>query len=147
MIRFCLTRILQPNIRMISSLPRSFSEVLYTKDHETLRINDLRVKVGISDYAKKSLGEIIFIEPEVEMEETVEENDTVFSIESVKATSEIYSPGDGVVTSINEELTENVELLQEITEEDLWLFEVQLEELTMENYMNKQQYQEYCDAE
>jgi len=147
MIRTCLLRVIQPNFRMISTSTKKLSELFYTKDHETLRINDLQVKVGISNYAKKSLGEIIFIEPEVELEETVEEKDTVFSIESVKATSELYSPGDGVITSINEELTENVELLQEITEEDLWLFEVQLEELDMENYMNKQQYQEYCDAE
>ena len=128
MIRSCLLRVIQPNVRMISSSTKKLSEIFYTKDHETLRVNDFQVKVGISDYAKKSLGEIIFIEPEVEIEETVEENDTVFSIESVKATSEIYSPGEGVITSINEELTENVELIQNITEEDLWLFEVQLEE-------------------
>ena len=147
MIRTCLLRVIQPNVRMISTSSKKLSELLYTKDHETLHVNELQVKVGISDYAKKSLGEIIFIEPEVELEETVEEKDTVFSIESVKATSEIYSPGDGVITGINEELTENVELIQNITEEDLWLFEVQLEELDMENYMNKQQYQEYCDAE
>lgn len=147
MIRTCLLRVFQSNVRMISTSSKKLSELFYTKCHETLRVNDLQVKVGISDYAKKSLGEIIFIEPEVELEEIVEEKDTVFSIESVKATSEIYSPGDGVITGINEELTENIELIQNITEEDLWLFEVLLEELDMENYMNKQHYQEYCDAE
>jgi glycine cleavage system H protein len=102
------------------------ANLLYSKEHEwVLQLGDNKVRIGISDYAQKQLGDIVFVEnPAVDDEVTAEE--TMGTIESVKAVSELYSPVSGKVVTINEELEDSPELINEHPFEAGWLIEVEL---------------------
>jgi glycine cleavage system H protein len=83
-------------------------DLKYTKDHEWVRVSGSQARVGITDYAQKQLGDIVYLElPEVGR--TVNKGDVFGTIESVKAVSELYAPVSGEVTEVNSALTEKPE--------------------------------------
>ncbi len=85
-------------------------DLKYTKDHEWIKEEDGFTFIGITDYAQDSLGDIVFVEmPDIG--DTFEEGDSLAVIESVKAVSDVYSPGSGTVDSVNEILEDSPELL------------------------------------
>jgi glycine cleavage system H protein len=80
----------------------------YTKDHEWIRLDGASARVGITDYAQKQLGDVVFIDlPEVGRR--VKKGEAFGSIESVKAVSELYSPMSGEVTEVNAALADKPE--------------------------------------
>jgi glycine cleavage system H protein len=84
------------------------ADLKYTKDHEWVRLSGGDARVGITDYAQKQLGDIVYLElPEVGR--TVNKGDVFGTIESVKAVSELYAPVSGEVTDVNTALTEKPE--------------------------------------
>jgi glycine cleavage system H protein len=84
------------------------SDLKYTKDHEWVRVSGSQAHVGITDYAQKQLGDVVYLElPEVGR--TVKKGDVFGTIESVKAVSELYAPVSGEVTEVNTALTEKPE--------------------------------------
>ena len=85
-------------------MTKVISSLRYSKEHEWVQqLEGNRVRIGISDYAQKALGDIVFVEnPAMDDEVTV--NESMGTIESVKAVSELYSPVSGTVVSVNEEL-------------------------------------------
>ena len=101
------------------------SNLLYSKDHEwVLSLEGNRVRIGISDYAQNSLGDIVFVENPEEGDD-VTANETMGSIESVKAVSDLVSPVSGSVVLVNEELEDSPESINEKPYE-AWLIEVEL---------------------
>jgi glycine cleavage system H protein len=76
----------------------------YTKEHEWIEVEGTTAKIGITDYAQNSLGDIVFVElPKVG---SSLEKDKVFgSVESVKSVSDLFAPASVKVTAVNEELT------------------------------------------
>jgi glycine cleavage system H protein len=83
-------------------------DLKYTKDHEWVRLNGSNAKVGITDYAQKQLGDIVYLElPEVGR--TFSKGDVFGTIESVKAVSELYCPVGGEVTEVNGALAQTPE--------------------------------------
>ena len=75
----------------------------YTKEHEWIELSGNEGKVGITDYAQNSLGDIVFVDlPKVGS--SVEKGKVFGSVESVKAVSDLYSPVTGTVVEVNEEL-------------------------------------------
>lgn len=84
------------------------SDLKYTKDHEWVRLSDGQAQVGITDYAQKQLGDVVYLElPEVGR--TFKRGEVFGTIESVKAVSELYSPLSGEVVEVNTRLTEKPE--------------------------------------
>ncbi len=80
------------------------SDLKYTKDHEWVRLAGSEARVGITDYAQKQLGDVVYLElPDVGR--TVKKGDVFGTIESVKAVSELYAPVSGEVTEVNTALT------------------------------------------
>ena len=80
----------------------------FTKDHEWLAVEGDRGRVGITDYAQKQLGDVVYLElPEVGR--TFSKGDVFGTIESVKAVSELYCPIGGEVTEVNSKLAEKPE--------------------------------------
>jgi glycine cleavage system H protein len=76
----------------------------YTREHEWIEVDGNQGKVGITDYAQNSLGDIVFVDlPKVGS--LVEKGKVFGSVESVKAVSDLYSPVSGTVKAVNEELT------------------------------------------
>ena len=80
------------------------SELKYTQDHEWIRFDGSEARVGITEYAQKQLGDVVYLElPDVGR--TVKKGEVFGTIESVKAVSELYAPVSGEVTEVNTELT------------------------------------------
>lgn len=82
--------------------------LLYTKNHEWVRVEGEEAYIGISDYAQHAMGDIVYVEaPEVDDEIEAEEGLGV--VESVKAASDIYAPISGTIIEVNEDLEDSPE--------------------------------------
>ena len=87
-------------------------ELKYTKEHEWARVEDGTVRVGITDFAQKELGDIVYVElPEVGRE--VKQGEAFITVESVKAASDVYAPVSGKVLEVNRELEQHPEYVNE----------------------------------
>src|SRR5487761_1716245 len=96
----------------------------YTKEHEWIELSGSEGKVGITDYAQQSLGDIVFVD--LPKTGSVVEAGKVFgSVESVKAVSDLYSPVSGMVTAVNEDLHAAPEKIN-TGAHDAWIIKVQL---------------------
>jgi glycine cleavage system H protein len=85
-------------------------DLRYSSDHEWIRVEDGRVRVGITDYAQDALGDVVYVQvPEVGA--TVDAGATLGEIESTKSVSEVYAPVAGVVVEVNGDLEASPELL------------------------------------
>ncbi|MCM2316173.1 MAG: glycine cleavage system protein GcvH [Thermoanaerobaculia bacterium] len=119
----------------------------YAKSHEYVHVEGGIATVGISDYAQKELGDVVFVElPQVGSQ--VEANEEFGNIESVKAASELFSPVTGEVVEINEELASRPELVNTDPYGDGWMLRVKLtspEELDV--LMTAEEYEEYVEKE
>jgi len=84
------------------------SDCKYTKDHEWIRVAGDAGRVGITDYAQKQLGDVVYLDlPQVGR--ALKVGESFGTVESVKAVSELYSPVSGVVKAVNSALTEKPE--------------------------------------
>src|SRR5689334_2041382 len=84
----------------------------YTKEHEWISVEDNSAKIGITDYAQQSLGDIVFVDlPKVGSE--LAAGKTLGSVESVKAVSDLYAPASGTVTEVNDALTASPEKINQ----------------------------------
>ena len=100
------------------------SDRRYTKDHEWITVSGTRGKVGITDYAQKQLGDVVFVElPEVGR--AVAQGQAAGTIESVKAVSELYSPASGKVVEVNPVLASKPESVN-TDPHGTWLFDIEL---------------------
>ncbi len=118
-------------------------ELLYTKEHEWIRVDESIGTIGITDYAQKELGDIVFVElPKVG--DHVAANESFGSVESVKAVSEIYSPVTGEVTAVNPKAQSSPEILNTDPHGDAWLIRVRLtDRREIENLMTADDYEAY----
>ncbi len=98
----------------------------FTESHEWVRIEGETAVVGISDYAQKELGDIVFIElPQVG--EMIEQSSPLGTIESTKAASELHAPLTGEVIEVNTELANNPHLINQDPEGLGWMAKVKIE--------------------
>ena len=84
------------------------SDLKYTKDHEWIRLGGSDARVGITDYAQKQLGDVVYLELPA-IGRSLKKGEVFGTIESVKAVSELYSPVDGEVTEVNTDLAQHPE--------------------------------------
>ena len=104
------------------SIPK---DLRYTQEHEWVKVEGNKVRVGITDFAQHELGDIVFVElPEVG--DAVTLNEPFGSVESVKTVSELYSPVSGTVVGINEALSDSPEFVNESPYENAWMIVVEL---------------------
>jgi len=119
----------------------------YAKSHEYVHVEGGVGTIGITDYAQKELGDVVFVElPQVGTE--LEQGDELGSIESVKAVSELFSPVSGEVVEVNEALAEKPELVNTDPYGDGWMVRVKLatpEEV--DELMDAEEYEEYIEKE
>lgn len=98
-------------------------ELKYVKSHEWVKEEGDVIVVGISDYAQDALGDIVFVNLPEEGDD-VSIGDAFADVESVKAVSDIFSPVEGTVKEVNEELVDNPALINEAPY-DAWLIKVE----------------------
>ncbi len=122
-------------------------ELLYTKEHEWIRMDDGSATIGITDFAQSELGDVVFVElPQVG--DTLKANDPFGSLESVKAVSEVYMPIDGEVTQINEVLLDSPEKINEAAYSDGWMIQIRpLDPDSLKELMNSTEYSNYVAEE
>jgi glycine cleavage system H protein len=116
------------------------TDLRYTKAHEWVRAEGDRWRMGITSFAAKQLGDVVFVElPKVG--DKAEQSEALGTIESVKAVSEIYAPISGTVAAVNEALRDVPEAIYRDPHGEGWMIEItpsnraQLEELlTAEAY-------------
>lgn len=115
----------------------------FTKEHEWVKLEGDIAVVGITDYAQKELGDVVYVElPEVG--NTYEKDEACSNIESVKAVSDIYAPVSGEITGVNEALEDKPEIVNKDPYGDGWLFKLKLENPDeLEELMNAEAYDEY----
>ena len=100
----------------------------YTDDHEWIKIIDDIAIIGITDFAQSELGDIIFVEfPDTGI--SINQKDTVGTLEAVKTVADIYSPVTGEVIEINDTLESNPELINEDPYENGWILKIKISNL------------------
>lgn len=119
----------------------------YAKSHEYVHVEGDIGTIGITDYAQKELGDVVFVElPQVGSQ--LEAADELGSIESVKAVSELFAPVTGEVTEVNERLRDQPELVNTDPYGDGWMIRVRLSDPTeVDDLMNAEEYEEYMERE
>jgi glycine cleavage system H protein len=95
----------------------------YTTEHEWVRVEDDIAVLGVTDFAQKELGEVVFVElPQVG--HVYDAGDEIGTIESVKAVAEVFTPIAGEIVEVNEALADDPELINEDPHVDGWLVKV-----------------------
>jgi len=103
------------------------SQLLYTKDHEWVKIEGDTATVGITDFAQGELGDIVYVEIET-LGETFSAEEVFGSVEAVKTVSDLMMPVSGEVLSLNEALEATPELINTDPYEAGWLVKIKLED-------------------
>ncbi|MGI6422524.1 MAG: glycine cleavage system protein GcvH [Syntrophomonadaceae bacterium] len=120
-------------------------KLLYTKEHEWIKVNGDRGHVGITDYAQHHLGDIVFVELP-ELDEEVAQGESMGVIESVKAVATLFSPVSGRILEVNEELEEAPELLNEDPYGN-WIAIVEItEQSELDDLISADEYKSYCET-
>jgi glycine cleavage system H protein len=119
----------------------------YAKSHEYVHAEGDIGIIGISDYAQKELGDVVFVElPQVGTQ--LELGDDLGSIESVKAVSELFAPVSGEVIEINEALADKPELVNTDPYGDGWMVKIRISDATeLDELMPAAEYDEYTERE
>lgn len=122
-------------------------DLLYTNDHEWIKVEEELVTIGITEYAQEQLGDVVYVELPDEGEE-IEAQDAFGSVESVKAVSEIYSPVSGVVVEVNEMLEDSPEKVNSDPYGDGWMVQLEVEDTSsLDGLLSPSEYAEYLDEE
>ncbi|MBS4195248.1 glycine cleavage system protein GcvH [Lederbergia citri] len=122
-------------------------ELRYSEEHEWVKEEDGKVRIGITDFAQSELGDIVFVElPEVGDEVTADE--PFGSVESVKTVSELYAPLSGKVVAVNEDLDDSPEFVNESPYEKAWMIVIEPSDLSeMDNLMSAEEYEQMTSEE
>jgi glycine cleavage system H protein len=118
----------------------------FTEDHEWIRVDGDIGTVGISAYAAKQLGDVVFVElPEVGAE--LDKGDEAAVVESVKAASEVYTPVGGEVTAVNAALEDAPETVNAAPDGDGWFLKIKISDADeLDSLMDEAKYKDYCDG-
>ena len=104
----------------------------YTKNHEWILIDGTIATVGITDYAQKELGDIVYVDVDT-LDHDLNADDIFGSVEAVKTVSDLYMPVTGKVIEINKEIENAPELLNQSPYKDGWIIKVQLTDKEFNN--------------
>ena len=117
------------------------TEFKYTKDHEWVQVLGGEGRIGITDYAQKQLGDIVYLDLP-EPGKVVKQGQVLGTVESVKAVSEIFSPVSGEVVKVNKELAGKPETVNTAPHES-WMVAVKLSNpAEVNNLLDATQYAE-----
>ena len=94
--------------------------LLFTNDHEWVRVEGGNVVIGITDYAQEALGDVVFVQLPTP-NDVVNANSTLSEVESTKSVSDIYAPVSGTVTKVNSALSTNPELINSSPYGEGWI--------------------------
>jgi len=128
---------------MMSNLPE---DLLYSEEHEWIKKEGDKVRIGITDFAQSELGDIVFVELPEE-DDDITAGESFGSVESVKTVSELYSPISGTVVEVNEDLDDTPEAVNESPYEGAWMVLVTpSDESELDKLMTAEQYKAFIEG-
>ncbi|MEM5521299.1 glycine cleavage system protein GcvH [Sulfitobacter sp. AS59] len=117
--------------------------MIFTEEHEWLRVEGDEITVGITIHAAEQLGDVVFVELPSEGV-TVSKDDEVVVIESVKAASDILAPIDGEIIEVNGALTDNPGMVNDDPQGEAWFFKMKASDPSqMDEFMDEAAYQKF----
>lgn len=113
----------------------------YTKDHEWVNIEDDSITIGITDFAQRELGDIVYVEIETVGEE-VAQGEVFGTVEAVKTVSDLFMPVTGTVTTVNSDLEDSPEIVNDDAYGKGWMIKVKFsgEDSELEELLTSDQY-------
>ncbi|OFY51380.1 MAG: glycine cleavage system protein H [Bacteroidetes bacterium GWF2_41_31] len=99
--------------------------LLYTEDHEWIRVEGKEAYIGITDFAQKELGDVVFVEVET-LEETLDKAEAFGTIEAVKTVSDLFMPVGGTVLGLNELLEDEPEIINKDPYGKGWIIKISI---------------------
>ena len=101
------------------------SELKYTKEHEWIRVEADNAYVGITDYAQKELGEVVYVDVTAQGK-TISKGEIFGTVEAVKTVSDLYMPASGKISEVNPELEDAPESVNEDPYGKGWIIKIEL---------------------
>ncbi len=122
-------------------------ELKYTKTHEWIKIENGKMRLGMTDYAQEKMTDIVYVElPETGKE--VKKGDEICVLESVKAVSEINSPVSGKIVDVNKTLEDSPDKINKSPYDDGWIAVIEMkDELEIKNLLNSEEYRKHIESE
>jgi glycine cleavage system H protein len=121
-------------------------ELKYTKDHEWVRIEGEHIVIGVTDFAQKELGDIVYVDVDTEGD-TVEKDAVFGSVEAVKTVSDLFMPITGEVVAFNEELEDAPEMVNSDPYGDGWMIKVAVSDPSeLDALLTAEQYKDLVGA-
>ena len=102
------------------------ADLKYTKDHEWIKFDGDLATIGVTDFAQKELGDIVFVEVDTEGE-TLSAGDVFGTVEAVKTVSDLFMPLAGTVESFNQDLEDNPEVVNQDPYGEGWMVKIKIE--------------------
>ena len=117
-------------------------DLKYTKDHEWVRVEGESVVIGVTDFAQKELGDIVYVDVDTQGE-TIEKEEVFGSVEAVKTVSDLMMPVSGEIVAFNEALEDEPELVNTDPYSDGWMIKVLVSDFTeLDSLLSADQYKE-----
>ena len=122
------------------------SDLKYTKDHEWVSINGEIATVGITDFAQKELGDIVYVEVET-LDQTLEKDEVFGTVEAVKTVSDLFLPLSGEIIEFNDDLESNPETVNADPYGKGWMVKVKLSDASqVEQLLSSEDYKTLIGA-
>tara|TARA_Y100001936_G_scaffold34104_1_gene32166 strand:+ start:258 stop:647 length:390 start_codon:yes stop_codon:yes gene_type:complete len=121
--------------------------LLYTQEHEWIRVDGQDAVIGITQFAQDQLGDIVFVElPEIGT--LIEQENPFGVVESVKTVSDLYAPVSGTVTAVNKDLETQPEQVNDEPYGKGWVIKIELSDMNeLKSLMSPEEYTEQCNKE
>jgi glycine cleavage system H protein len=120
-------------------------ELKYTKDHEWVRLENGIATVGITEFAQRELGDIVYVEVETVGEE-IGAGEVFGTVEAVKTVSDLFMPLDGEILEFNEELESSPELVNDSPYGEGWMIKVKVSGELPSDLLSASEYAEFIGA-
>ena len=121
-------------------------ELKYTKDHEWIKIEGDTITVGITDFAQKELGDIVYVEVDT-LDETLEKEEVFGTVEAVKTVSDLFLPVSGEIIEFNEALEDAPEVVNSDPYGEGWMIKVKISDASeLEELLDVNAYKELVGA-
>ncbi|MDB5376488.1 MAG: gcvH [Rubritepida sp.] len=121
------------------------TELLFSKDHEWVRLEGDVATIGITDHAQNALGDVVFVDLP-EMGRVVTAGEAIAVVESVKAASDVYAPVTGRIVEVNSALVDDPALINTEPTGGGWFFKIELDGALPEDLLDADAYTAFVDT-
>jgi len=121
-------------------------DLYYTRDHEWVRVEGEVATIGITDFAQKQLGDVVYVELPA-LGTQLEVHQSIGAIESVKAVSDVFSPVSGEVIAVNEKLNDSPEMVNQDPYGEGWIIKLKMKNKgDLNQLMTSSEYEKYVES-